>query len=519
MIKEVEIKVKPDFIDDYEFIGKEVARKFKFNPAEIKGVRILKRSIDARRKEPVYVLRLLAFINEELTKEKIEFQFKHVENSSPVAIVGSGPAGLFAALKLLELGYKPVIFERGKDVRSRRKDLKAIQRFSKVNPNSNYCFGEGGAGTYSDGKLYTRSKKRGDVERILRLFVLHGATENILIDSRPHIGSNKLPKVIETMRQTILEHGGEIRFESKVTDLIIENDTVKGVIINESDEYLSDAVILAVGHSARDVYYMLARKGLHLEAKEFAMGVRIEHPQQVIDKIQYHSWIRHPKLPAASYSIRYQTEGRGVYSFCMCPGGIIIPASTSENEIVLNGMSTSRRDSPFANSGLVVTVAKEDLKDYEKFGVFAGLEFQMEFERRCFEITRSQAAPAQKATDFVKGRISDVLNATSYLPGIKSAPLHEILPRNISERLRNSLLFFGKNMRGFYSEEAQILAPESRTSSPVRIPRDRETLMHIQIKGLFPSGEGAGYAGGIVSAAIDGEKSAEAAVKWLRSFA
>ena len=515
MKKEIEIEVFPDQINDNEFIRHLLAKKLKINKQEITAFKTLRRSIDARRKIPVYKLRIGVFVNENPVEEVFQFNFKNVEKSKPVIIVGSGPAGLFAALRLLELGYKPVIFERGKDVRTRRKDLRAIQQESKVNPDSNYCFGEGGAGTYSDGKLYTRSKKRGNVERILRLFNLHGASSEILIDSHPHIGSNKLPDVVKSMRETILKYGGEFHFNSKVTGFLIKNDSIQGVIINDSNEFHSDAVILATGHSARDIYYLLEKNGIYLEQKDFAMGVRIEHPQRIIDYIQYHSEQRHPNLPAASYSLHCQTDGRGVYSFCMCPGGVIIPTSTSNEEIVLNGMSTSKRNSPFANAGLVVSVTAEDLKDYKKYGAFAGLEFQKEYEEKMFGITGSQVAPAQRVTDFVANRISKSLPPSSYIPGTKSAPLHELLPQNIAKRLQKSILFFGKNKSGFYSEEAQILAPESRTSSPIRIRRDKETLMHVQIKGLFPAGEGAGYAGGIVSAAIDGAKCAEATAKFL----
>ncbi len=517
MKKEIEIDVRPEKIKEEYFLHLLVAKKLKRNVAEIKAFQILRRSIDARNKTPVFRLRIRAYLNEEPEHEEISFNFRDVSRSRKVIIVGSGPAGLFAALKLLELGLKPVIFERGKDVQTRRRDLRLIQQESKVNPESNYCFGEGGAGTYSDGKLYTRSKKRGDVKRILSLFVFHGASKNILIDSHPHIGSNVLPKVVEEMRETILKFGGEIHFESKITDLIVENQKVRGVVVNDMDEFISEAVILATGHSARDIYELLRRKEIFIERKEFAMGVRVEHPQKLIDYIQYHSEIRPENLPAASFSLKCQINERGVYSFCMCPGGVIIPASTSNNEIVLNGMSTSRRDSPYANSGLVVTVKEEDLKNYEKFGVFAGLEFQKEFERKMFEITGSQVAPAQKLTDFVQGKLSPTLGGTSYIPGVKSALLNELLPANISKRLQKSILFFNKRMKGFYSEEALILAPESRTSSPIRITRDKGTMMHIEISGLFPAGEGAGYAGGIVSSAIDGEKIAQAVAKFIHS--
>ncbi len=516
MKKEIEIEVRPERLKDYEFIRKLIAKKLSVLKEEITAFKIIRRSIDARSKNPIFRVKNIVFLNEQFQDQKPIFKFQNVEKSQPVIIVGSGPAGLFAALKLLELNLKPIILERGKDVRTRRRDLKAIQQESKVNPESNYCFGEGGAGTYSDGKLYTRSKKRGDVNRILQLFIRHGASEDIAIDSHPHIGSNKLPNVVKEMRETILKYGGEFHFGSKVSDLIVRDSKIQGVIVNGNEEYLAKSVILAVGHSARDVYELFKKRGFYIEKKEFAMGVRIEHPQKIIDYIQYHSFERLPNLPAASYSLHCQTDGRGVYSFCMCPGGVIIPASTSNSEIVLNGMSTSRRDSPFANSGLVVTIKDEDLKEYEKFGDFAGLEFQRDFERKMFELTGSQIAPAQRVTDFLKGSISSSLGDTSYIPGIKSAPLHELLPENIAKRLQKSILFFDKSRKGLYSQEAIILAPESRTSAPVRIKRDKETLMHVQIEGLFPCGEGAGYAGGIVSAAIDGERCAEAAARFSR---
>jgi len=423
---------------------------------------------------------------------------------------------MFAALRLIELGVKPIIIERGKDVQSRRRDLKAIQRDHIVHPDSNYCFGEGGAGTYSDGKLYTRSVKRGNVKRILNLLVQHGAQNEILIDAHPHIGSNKLPKVVEEIRNTIINNGGEYLFDSRVTDFIINNKKIAGVIINENIELLGEAVILATGHSARDIYYLLKKHNIKIESKPFAMGVRIEHPQPLIDTIQYHSGKRHKNLPASSYALNCQVDDKGVYSFCMCPGGIIIPASTSPGELVLNGMSVSRRDSPFANSGLVVSIDENDWKEYSSHGVFAGLMYQQFVEKTAFKAGgENQTAPAQRITDFVNGKISSSLPQTSYIPGTVSSPLHEILPKNISYRLRKSLQIFGKKMHGYLTDEAQILAAETRTSSPIRIPRDNETLMHVEIQGLFPSGEGAGYAGGIMSAAIDGENCADAVAKYI----
>jgi uncharacterized protein len=516
MKKEIEVVIPPEFLNDYDFLRKISAQKLEINPEEISAVQVLKRSVDARSKTPIFRTKAFVYINEnpEPLYKKVEFQ--NVGNKKSAIVVGFGPAGMFASLRLMELGIKPIVIERGKDVQSRRKDLRAIQQFGEVNPDSNYCFGEGGAGTYSDGKLYTRSTKRGDVDRILNLLVQHGAPEEILIDAHPHIGSNKLPNVVKSIRETILKCGGEIHFESRVTDFILNDKKIKGVVVNNEKEILSDAVLLATGHSARDIYYILHKNEIKIEAKPFAMGVRIEHPQSLIDEIQYHSKTRHPNLPASSYKLACQVEGHGVYSFCMCPGGIIIPASTAPGELVLNGMSVSRRDSPFANSGLVVSVDENDWNDFKTHEVFAGLEFQKYVEQTTFEAGgKTQRAPAQRITDFVKGNTSQSLPKSSYIPGTISLPLHELLPKNIVNGLQKSLLIFEKKMRGYFTEEAQILAAETRTSSPIRVPRDSETFMHIEIQGLFPSGEGAGYAGGIVSAAIDGENCADAVVKFI----
>lgn len=516
MKKEIEIVIPPKFINDYSFLHATTAKKLHKAEEEITAVQTIRRSIDARSKNPVYRLRVIVYIKEKPVQLYCKINFKPIHPDKKIIIVGFGPAGMFASLRLIELGIKPIVVERGKDVQLRRRDLRAIQQEGIVNPDSNYCFGEGGAGTYSDGKLYTRSTKRGDVNRILSILVQHGAQQEILIDAHPHIGSNKLPKVVSSIRETILNCGGEIHFNSKVTDLLISDNAIKGVIVNDNHEVYSDAVILAVGHSARDIYYLLNKHNINLEAKPFAMGVRIEHPQSLIDEIQYHSKIREVNLPASSYNLACQIDGKGVYSFCMCPGGIIIPASTSPGELVLNGMSVSRRDSPFANSGLVVSVDEKDWVDYNNYGVFAGLEFQKHIERLAFEAGgKTQRAPAQRVTDFVNGKISESLPRTSYIPGTVIAPLHEILPDTIVTGLKKSLKEFDKKMRGYFTEEAQILAAETRTSSPVRIPRDSNSLMHTELKGLFPSGEGAGYAGGIVSAAIDGERCADAAVKYL----
>lgn len=516
MKKEIEIVIPPKFINDYSYLHSTSAKKLHLLEEEITAVQAIKRSIDARSKHPIYRVKVIVYIKEKPIHLYNKINFKLINSDKKVILIGFGPAGMFAALRLIELAIKPIVVERGKDVQTRRRDLRLIQQDGIVNPDSNYCFGEGGAGTYSDGKLYTRSTKRGDVNRILSLLVQHGAPQEILIDAHPHIGSNKLPKVVASIRETILNCGGEIHFNSKVTDLLISDNSIKGVIVNDNNDVYGDAVILAVGHSARDIYYLLNKHNIKLEAKSFAMGVRIEHPQSLIDEIQYHSKIRDENLPASSYNLACQIDGKGVYSFCMCPGGIIIPASTAPGELVLNGMSVSRRDSPFANSGLVVSVDEKDWVDFNDYGVFAGLEYQKYVERLAFEAGgKTQRAPAQRITDFVNGKLTDSLPKTSYIPGTVSASLHEILPDNIVTGLKKSLKEFDKKMRGYFTDEAQILAAETRTSSPIRIPRDNISLMHVEIEGLFPSGEGAGYAGGIVSAAIDGERCADAAVKYI----
>ena len=424
---------------------------------------------------------------------------------------------MWAALRCLELGFKPVVFERGKKVQERRRDLKAINQEHVVNEDSNYCFGEGGAGTYSDGKLYTRSLKRGDVRRIFESLVHHGATDQILVDAHPHIGTNKLPKIVQNIRQTILSHGGEIHFESRVTDFTIKNNKLLALQLHHGHEIPVSRVILATGHSARDVFHLLKDKAIAMKAKSFAMGVRVEHPQQIIDSIQYHcKGQRSELLPPAAYSVVQQVNQRGVYSFCMCPGGFIVPAATAPGEVVVNGMSPSKRNNLFANSGIVVEInVDKDIPKYEKFGVLKGLEYQKDLERLAFTAGgRSQSAPAQRLTDFVEGKLSQDLNPTSYQPGLKAAPLHSLLPKLIGSRLRAGFTEFGKKMHGYYTAEANIVGVESRTSSPVTIPRN-DHLEHIEIAGLFPCGEGGGYAGGIVSAAMDGERCAEAAIKGL----
>jgi len=475
---------------------------------------VRKRSIDARSREIKINLELDVFIGETpVPGPAYHFDFKNVASKPPVIIVGAGPAGLFAGLKLLELGLKPIILEQGKDVQSRRRDLAAINKDHIVNPTSNYCFGEGGAGTYSDGKLYTRSNKRGDIKRILELLVLHGALNDILIDAHPHIGTNKLPKLVSNIRETILVHGGEIHFETKVDDLIIKDSEIKGVT-SSSSTFEGLGVILATGHSARDIFELLHHKGIHIEAKPFAMGVRIEHSQELIDNIQYHGTPRGKYLPPSPYTLAAQTifdkKQRGVFSFCMCPGGFIVPAATAPGEVVVNGMSPSKRDSKFANSGIVVAIETEDLAAYQKFGPLAGLMMQKELEQKaCLIAGCTQSAPAQRMMDFMNGKVSSTLLDTSYIPGLTSVSMDEVLSFDFATRLREGFQAFGQKMKGYLTNEAQIVGVESRTSSPVRVPRDKTSLEHVQIKRLFPCAEGAGYAGGIVSAAMDGEACAE----------
>ncbi len=486
----------------------------------ITALRLIKRSIDARSREVRYRVTADVFIDEPApssTYPKKLFQFnRDVSKAKPAFIIGCGPAGMFAALRLIELGIKPVIIERGKDVRNRRRDLAAINKEGIVNPDSNYCFGEGGAGTYSDGKLYTRSNKRGDINRILNIFISHGADEAIAIDAHPHIGTNKLPGIVEAMRETILNAGGEIHFNTSLKDLIIAENKIKGIVTEtlpggELNEMTGSAVLLATGHSARDIFYLLERKNILIEAKSFALGVRVEHPQQIIDSVQYHCDVRSPYLPPASYALSNQMNGRGVYSFCMCPGGIIAPAATGINEIVVNGWSPSKRNNPFANSGMVVSIDEKDYSAYSKEGALAALHYQMAVEQKAFTKGKGDLkAPAQRLIDFVKKKTSSDLPENSYLPGLTSTLLDDVLPMEVYSALRESLKVFGKKMPSYFTNEAILVATESRTSSPVRIPRTKEGLQHPQVNGLYPCGEGAGYAGGIVSAAMDGERCAEA---------
>ncbi|NNE01854.1 MAG: FAD-binding protein [Eudoraea sp.] len=517
MIKNIQVRVSLKE-EGQEGILMLKAAQFLGIPETDFTLKVLRKSIDAR-KQTIYFNYKLAVYSKGETPESSTYSFDYndVSKAKPIHIIGFGPAGMWAALRCLELGYKPIVLERGKNVQQRRRDIKAINRDHIVHEDSNYCFGEGGAGTYSDGKLYTRSLKRGDVRRIFESLVHHGATEQILIDAHPHIGTNKLPKIVQNIRETILRFGGEVHFETKVTDLIIARNQLNAIVLQNGNEMQVSRVILATGHSARDIFYLLHKKDIALKAKSFAMGVRVEHPQHIIDAIQYHcKGTRNELLPPAAYSLVHQVKNRGVYSFCMCPGGFIVPAATAPGEVVVNGMSPSKRNNLYANSGIVVEInVEEDLPKYEKYGVLKGLEYQKNLERLAFTAGgRTQTAPAQRLTDFVEGTLSPDLNSTSYQPGLKSAPLHSLLPKLIGSRLRTGFAAFGKKMNGYYTAEANIVGVESRTSSPVNIPRN-EQLEHPQINGLFPCGEGGGYAGGIVSAAMDGERCAEAAVAGL----
>ncbi len=515
MVKKITLQFKPSEAAHDALIVQAIAKSSGFAEKRITGYKLLKKSLDARKRQVKVVLQLEVFVDEQPAEEKpFEPELQNVSNAPHVVIVGAGPAGLFAALRLIELGYKPIILERGKDVRSRRRDLAAINKKGIVNPESNYCFGEGGAGTYSDGKLYTRSNKRGDVPRMLQILHYFGAPENILYEAHPHIGTNKLPGIITKMREAIIDCGGEVRFETKLTDLLIDSDAIKGVKTAQGDTINCNQVILATGHSARDVFELLYSKGIAIESKPYALGVRIEHPQTIIDSVQYHCNVRGEYLPPASYSLVTQQYGRGVFSFCMCPGGIIAPAATNPNEIVVNGWSPSKRNNPYANSGTVVSVGEDDFAKYGFEGPLAGMYYQQMVEQKAFEIGGGKlVAPAQRMVDFVNDKNSATLPDNSYLPGLNSANISDVLPEEVTAVLKKAVVDFGKKMKGYHTNEAVLVATESRTSSPVRIPRDKETLEHTQIKGLYPCAEGAGYAGGIISAAIDGVRCAEAATK------
>lgn len=517
MKKEVQLTLSPkEAFDAPSFQHSVIQRLGLSEDLDEIFIRQTKRSIDARGRDVKVNVSAEIFIKEPPTPLiHAGKSYPNVNQADPIIIVGAGPAGLFAALRAIELGIKPIVLERGKDVRARRRDLAAINKEHVVNPESNYCFGEGGAGTYSDGKLYTRSKKRGDIRRIIEIFVAHGATEEILVDAHPHIGTNKLPQLVTALRQSILDAGGEVLFETRVDDFILEGNEVKGVLCSSGEKIRGLGVILATGHSARDIFQLLHHRKILIEAKPFALGVRIEHSQQLIDQIQYRCPVdRGPYLPPSSYALVQQTQfnqvQRGVFSFCMCPGGFIVPAATSPGEIVVNGMSPSRRDGKFANSGMVVAVELEDLSAYQKYGPLAAMMFQREVEQRAWEIGgKTQQAPAQRMVDFVNGKVSDTLLATSYQPGILSVEMDTVLPDFIAVRLKQALGMFNNKMKAYFTNEAQLIGIESRTSSPVRIPREKETLEHPHVKRLFPCGEGAGFAGGIVSAAMDGERCAE----------
>lgn len=509
MQKIISLRLLPSEAANEMAVKDWIAKAEGINVETITGFNIVKKSIDARSRNPLINLQLKVYINEPFASRKLHsYHFLDVRNARhSVTIIGGGPAGIFAALQLIEKGIKPIILERGKDVRARRRDLAILNKEGEINPESNYCYGEGGAGTYSDGKLYTRSNKRGDIDRILNLFVHFGADENILYEGHPHIGTNKLPGIITAMRKQIIAAGGEFLFEKKVTDLIIKEGSIAGVKTADGNIFEVHAVILATGHSARDIYELLYSKKILLEAKPFALGVRVEHPQSLIDSMQYHCSTRDPYLPPASYSWVEQVNEKGVFSFCMCPGGIIAPAATSPGELVVNGWSPSKRNNPFANSGIVVATDMSDYSAFKKHGTLAGMFFQRSVEIEAYNNGGGKfVAPAQRLTDFIENKLSNNLPDCSYLPGIRSANLHEVLPGFVHQRLQSAFLAYGKKMKGYLTHEAVVVATESRTSSPVRIPRNKETLQHPQIKNLYPCGEGAGYAGGIVSAAMDGEK-------------
>ena len=515
MGKQVQINLTPSAAADETTIKKIAASLAGIDLAAVSSLRVIKRSVDARKKNIRINLTVEVFSEKDSALPEITpFNPVDVSLKQEVIIVGAGPAGLFAALRLIELGLRPVIIERGRDVSSRKKDIALISREQIVNPDSNYCFGEGGAGTYSDGKLYTRSKKRGDNTRVLELLCLHGANKNIMYEAHPHLGTDKLPGIITEIRKSILEAGGQFILEKKVIDFLIIGDSINGVVTSDNEQFKSKHIILATGHSARDIYEICKKRGVELEMKPFAMGIRVEHPQELIDRIQYHGNSRGEFLPASSYYLAKQIDGRGVYSFCMCPGGFIVPSATAQEEVVVNGMSPSERNSPYANSGIVVEIKPEDLIKYSSSGEMAGLEFQKELEREAWKNGgHTQRAPAQRLADFVSGDSSGSLPKVSYFPGVTASPLHSWMPKAIGRRLRDGFRFFGQLMNGYLTNDAVVLGVESRTSSPVRIPRDPEKLHHIRISGLYPCGEGSGYSGGIVSSAVDGMRAAEAIAK------
>ena len=500
----------PEVASIIELLKKTVAKQLNISSPDIKHIEILKRSIDARQRTTKINLKVDVYIKEEFVEKVEDFsEYQDVNGKDEVLIIGAGPAGLFAALKLIENGKKPIVIERGKDVQSRRRDIVNLTKKHIVNEDSNYCFGEGGAGTFSDGKLYTRSKKRGDVNKILDVLIRHGANPEIRVNAHPHIGTNKLPKIIQAIRDTIIQYGGEVLFESRVTNIIMKNNAVKGIELKNGTKIEANKIILATGHSARDIFELLNQKKILIEAKAFALGIRVEHTQELIDQIQYKGKSRGAFLPPAPYSIVKQVGNRGVYSFCMCPGGIIAPCATRPGEVVTNGWSPSKRDYPTSNSGIVVELKVADFVKYEKYGPLAGIQFQKEIEQSAWKLGgQTQRVPAQRLVDYTKDILSSDIPKTSYIPGTTSAMINTILPDFIAKNLQEGLRQIGEQMKGYFTNEAVVHAPESRTSSPVRIPRDLVTLEHPQIKGLYPCGEGAGYAGGIISAAIDGEKCA-----------
>jgi uncharacterized FAD-dependent dehydrogenase len=515
MIHETDISVRAAEAASDLLLNKHIRKKLGLEADEISGIEIVRKSIDARR-HPVWIrMKVRVYTHGDKPQPwQSPFRFQKAHNSPAVVIAGAGPAGLFAALKLLEQGFKPVVLERGKEVSDRKRDIARINREHKVNPDSNYCFGEGGAGTFSDGKLYTRSTKRGDVQRILQMMVHHGANHNILYEAHPHIGTDKLLPMITAMRNTILDHGGEIHFGHRLEKIIHQASRVTAFQDQLGNRFEGFAFILATGHSAREIYQMFHREGWILEQKPFAIGVRVEHPQSLIDSIQYHVKNPDPLLPPATYSLATQVHGKGVFSFCMCPGGIIVPSATNQNQLVVNGMSNSRRNSPRANAGIVTEVTPEDLAPFMEHGPLAGMAFQEQIEQQMLVGgALSQRAPAQRLTHFLQKTCSNTLPETSYHPGIQSAPLHQLLPPAITDRLIEGFKHFNKKMRGFITDEAIVIGVESRTSSPVRIPRDPILLSYPQFSNLYPTGEGAGYAGGIASSAIDGERVADAIVK------
>ena len=517
MVKIIDIRVAPEEVNDNNYHIQIARNELNIKQSSSVFVKVLKRSIDARKRNVVFQLRIEVYVDEPIPVINYDIPpIKKVSSSKHAVVVGAGPAGLFAALQLLKHNIKPIVIERGKAVRDRRRDLAAINQKHIVNPESNYCFGEGGAGTFSDGKLFTRSNKRGDVNEVLEALVNFGASEEILLDAHPHIGTNKLPKIIQSIREYIISCGGEVRFDSKLTDILVEDNEVVAIQINHDQIIYTKNVILATGHSARDIFELLHNKKIAIEAKPFALGIRIEHPQSLIDSVQYHCDSRSEFLPAASYSLVHQTNIKPVYSFCMCPGGIIAPCATEQNQVVTNGWSPSKRNNPYANSGIVVALERTDF-DTKQYGELAGMRYQKAVEEKAFLMGgKTQAAPAQRMVDFIQNRVSSSLPGTSYQPGIVSVDMREVLPPAVWKSLQQGLKAFGDKMRGYLTNDAVLHAVESRTSSPVRIPRDKESLEHIHVKGLYPCAEGAGYAGGIMSAAIDGQKCADKIAEKLK---